>query len=172
MTRDETKQLLVLIQTAFPSYKPQDKTLAVDLWHAMLADYEYGAILAALQAFITTNTSGFAPTIGQLLDQYHRLIQKPRLETMAAWSMVSKAIRNGIYGYKEEFERLPVEVQRAVGSAEQLHYWAMSEDYNEDVAMSNFRKSYEVVCKRQDEFERPPMSARNLIEQTANRLEG
>ena len=69
MTRDETIELLMMVQAAFPNYKPQDKTVAVNTWFLMLADYPYQQVQMALKAYIATDTSGFAPSIGQIIDK-------------------------------------------------------------------------------------------------------
>ena len=41
-----------------------------------------------------------------------------------AWSMVRKAICNGIYGYKEEYRKLPDKVKTAIGNPLMIHEWA------------------------------------------------
>jgi hypothetical protein len=66
MTRDETIKLLMVIQSAYPNFKPPDKTVAVDTWYTMLKDMDYNVVQMGLRAYITSDTSGFAPSIGQL----------------------------------------------------------------------------------------------------------
>ncbi|MCD8207658.1 MAG: hypothetical protein LUD72_06960 [Bacteroidales bacterium] len=172
MTKQETMQILVVIQTAYPNYKPNDKTLAIDLWNTMLGSYDYHAVLLALQAYIATDTSGFAPAIGQIIGKLNEIRQNNAdlLTGMEAWSMVSKALRNGGYHYSEEFQKLPEDVQRAVGSAEMLHVWAMDPDFNESVVMSQFLKSYQTATDQRREREKLPANIRALIEDTTGRM--
>ena len=47
MTRDEVINILMVIQAAYPNYKPQDKTVAVNTWYMMLKDYEKEVVEAA-----------------------------------------------------------------------------------------------------------------------------
>ena len=67
MTREETVQLLMVIQSAFPNYKVPDKTTAVNTWFTMLHDYEYQLVMLSLHKYIATDTSGFAPSIGAIV---------------------------------------------------------------------------------------------------------
>ena len=59
----------MMVQAAFPNYKPPDKTVAVNTWFLMLSDYPYQQVQMALKAYIATDTSGFAPSIGQIIDK-------------------------------------------------------------------------------------------------------
>ena len=83
---------------------------------------------------------------------------------MEAWSLVRKAIGNGNYGSVEEFEKLPPTIQKAVGSADMIKRWAMS-DSNEvsTVIQSNFLRSYRTAVKRDEEYAKMPEDVKKLI---------
>ena len=49
MTRDETIEILMVVQAAYPNYKPHDKTVTVNLWYEMLLDYSYQQVGAAVK---------------------------------------------------------------------------------------------------------------------------
>ena len=57
MTRDETIKILMVVQAAYPNYKPQNKTVAVNVWTEMLSDIPYEQVSVAVKAYIQTNTS-------------------------------------------------------------------------------------------------------------------
>lgn len=164
MTRDETKKILMMIQAAFPNFKPPDKTVAVNTWFLMLKDVEYSTVETALRVYITTDTSGFAPSIGQLLDKLHAIQRPQELNEMEAWSLVSKALRNGYYGANEEFRKLPTLVQKALGSPQQLRIWASDEKYNESVVSSNFMRAYRFEIKRMSDRQKIPPEILGLID--------
>lgn len=165
MTRDETKLIIRAITASYPNYKPNDLSSTVDVWATMLVDYDYEGISLALQAYITTDTSGFAPAIGQLIAKYNELKNPAQMNTMEAWSLVSKALRNGYYNSKGEFDKLPPLVQKAVGSPENLFHWSMTDEAEvETVIASNFKKSYETECKRERELQAMPLTIRTMIE--------
>lgn len=169
MTREETIELLMMVQAAFPNYKPPDKTVAVNTWFLMLADYPYQQVQMALKAYIVTDTSGFAPRIGQIIDKIQMITNPAELNEMEAWSLVSKALRNGNYKFKEEFEKLPDLVKEAVGSPENIHNWAQADIKSiESVIQSNFIKSYRIVLNRQKEMQKLPKDIKAMI--SSNRI--
>ena len=153
------------IQTFYPNYQVENKEFTINAWYAIIGDCDYKPMEKALQAYITTDTSGFAPNIGQLLDKLH-LIQNPQeLNEMEAWSLVSKALRNGYYGAVEEFNKLPPLVQKAVGSPDNLRNWSQTDTNSiENVVQSNFIKTYRTVVNRENEIKKMPADVRTLIE--------
>lgn len=165
MTRDEIKEMLMVIQAAYPNYKPQDKTVAVNTWYMMLKDYEKEVVEAALKIYIASDTSGFAPAIGQLIDKINTVTAPPELNSMAAWGLVSTALRNGNYGAEQEFEKLPLTVKKAVGSPDNLRHWARSDSKSiETVIQSNFIRTYEAEVRRKNEAAKTPPDVRALID--------
>ena len=169
VTRDETIELLMMVQAAFPNYKPPDKTVAVNTWLLMLADYPYQQVQMALKAYIATDTSGFAPSIGQMIDKMQMINSNAEQNEMEAWSLVSKALRNGNYKSKEEFEKLPDLVKEAVGSPENIHNWAQSDIKSiESVIQSNFIKSYRLVVNRKKEIQKLPKEIKAMISGNKN----
>lgn len=165
MTRDETIKLLMAIQSAYPNFKPPDKTVAVDTWYTMLRDMDYNVVQMGLRAYITSDTSGFAPSIGQLINTIYTIQNPQELNEMEAWFLVSRAIRNGYYGAVEEFNKLPPLVQKAVGSPDNLRNWALTDSKSiENVVQSNFMRTYRTVVNRENEIKKMPADVRTLIE--------
>ena len=153
------------VQASYPNFNPPDKTVTINTWFLLLKDNEYLAIEQALRAYITTDTSGFAPNIGQLLDKLHAIQSPQELNEMEAWSLVSKALRNGYYGAVEEFDKLPPLVQKAVGSPDNLRNWSQTDvKAIETVIQSNFMRSYAAIVKREYEIKKMPADVQALIE--------
>ena len=156
MTRDETIKILMAIQAAYPNYKPQDKTVAVNVWSEMLSDVPYEKVSAAVKSYIQTDTSGFAPSVGDVRERVRDIFAKEDdLNETAAWSLVLKAIRRSTYYSEEEFAKLPATVQRAVASPKQLRELATLEDVDGKtltVIQSNFQRAFRVEQKREREW--------------------
>lgn len=164
MDREETKKIIRVICASYPNYKPTDLSETIDIWTTMLAEYSYEHIAVALKTYIATDTSGFAPSIGQLVNSIKSITEKENLTEMQAWTLVDKAIRNGLYGAEKEFENLPPEVQKAVGSPSQLRQWALTDqDSIQTVAQSNFMRSYRAVVEREKYVARIPESVKQLM---------
>lgn len=167
MTREETVKIIRIMVDSYPNYKPNNISETVDVWQMMLSDYDYNLVAMALNAYILSDTSGFAPSIGQLVAKMQTISQPQELDGMTAWGLVSKALRNGTYGAVEEFNKLPPLVRQAVGMPDNLKNWATS-DYQtiETVIQSNFLRTYETVVKRANEINRMPDNIKTLIEKT------
>lgn len=168
LTKEETKKILYIMCNCFQNFRPSNIAETTEVWEMMLSDYTYQQISVALKSYILSDTSGFAPTIGQLVDMVHSVSKPQELNEMEAWALVSKAIRNSGYRYTEEFLKLPTIIQRAIGTPEQLHIWAIDEDYNETVVMSNFQRSYRLVLMQKDESAKLPTEAQNLLSNNEN----
>lgn len=164
MTREETQNLLAMIQATYPNFNPPDKTAAVNAWRIALSDCKWDDVQRAFAVYMRTNSSGFAPSPGQIVEKIILLTSAQELNELEAWTLVSKALRNSTYNSVEEFQRLPVSVQKAIGRPEQLRMWAMDETFNESVASSNFMRSYRVVMERKKEINKLPEKMRELIE--------
>lgn len=149
---------------SYPNYKPNNISETVDVWQMMLSEYTYEQISIALKAYIISDTSGFAPSIGQLVDMMKSITFPQELNDMEAWSLVSKAIRNSGYNSVEEFAKLPPLVQKAIGLPDQLRIWALDENYNEQVVSSNFMRCYRNELSRNDELSKMPADVKVLIE--------
>lgn len=155
MTRDETIKILMAIQAAYPNYRPQDKTVAVNVWAEMLSDIPYEQVSIAVKAYIQTDTSGFAPSVGDIREKVRDIFsKKDDLNETAAWSLVMKAIRRSTYYSEEEFAKLPPVVRRAVASPKQLREWATLEDVDGKamtVIQANFQRTFRIEQKREQE---------------------
>lgn len=176
MTRDETKKIIYAMTYAYPNYKPvkdnskeptKEMSKVIDLWTNLLEAYPYQQISAALQAYILTDKSGFAPAIGQLIDKIQTDNEMGELE---AWALVSKALRNGYYGSEEEFAKLPPLVQKTVGNPSNLRQWSQTaSDSVETVLQSNFIRNYRTEVKRANELSKLPESVKSVLLGTTNK---
>lgn len=163
MTRDEVKEIIMIMTYTYPNYKPADITATVDTWTAILSSYQFEHIRAALHSYILSDTKGFAPTPGQLIDKIP--IKSFDMTEMEAWGMVNKALSNSSYHAKEEFDKLPLVVQKTLGRFEVLQEWAgMEIDTVQSVIQSNFIRNYRTVLQREKERNKLPTRLREILE--------
>ena len=168
---EEARRIIAVMMVSYPNFKPIDTELMATTWADMLNEYSYEQVSVALKCYITTDTSGFAPSIGQLIDKLKTVEQPQELNELQAWGLVRKAINNSGYHSEEEFAKLPPLVQKAVGTPGQLKQWGMSDiESIETVAQSNFMRTYRAVVKREDEVSRMPIEIRQLIQQNEPKI--
>lgn len=164
MTEKEVRQLLAMTQAVYPNYNPPSREAAVNAWLMCLSEYDNNVVMAAFKAYMTTNTSGFAPVPGQLIEILQTLTQPSELNELEAWSLVRKALKNCGYNSEQEFAKLPTVVQKTVGTPQQLKIWACDSEFNENVVSSNFIKTYRTEVKRATELNKMSSDVRKLIE--------
>ena len=163
MTRDEVKEIIMIMTYTYPNYKPADITATVDTWTAILDSYQFEHIRAALHSYILSDTKGFAPTPGQLIDKIP--VKSFDMTEMEAWGMVNRALSNSSYHAKEEFDKLPLVVQKTLGRFEVLQEWAgMEIDTVQSVIQSNFIRNYRTVLQREKERNKLPTRLREILE--------
>lgn len=168
MTFDETNTILTLLQTEYPQSfsKMDDRAMAMKLklWASEFQYDEYKAVYAVVRAIMSAGNREFAPNIGTIREKLRSFSTDGELTENQAWALVSKAVSNGIYGYKDEYAKLPPAVQSAVGRPEQLHEWAlMPVDEVQSVVASNFQRSYRIVAQRERELAKIPPDVRELL---------
>lgn len=168
MTREETVKIIRIICGSFPNFKPSDLSETVDIWNMMLDEYTYNQIAGALKSYILSDSTGFSPSIGQLIAKVKTIEETAQLNESEAWGLVSKAIRNGYYGAVEEFSKLPPLVQKAVGTPDNLRNWSQTNlESVETVIQSNFLRAYRAEAKRAAEISKMPSDIKTMIENTS-----
>ena len=175
MTKAETVRILAVLKAAYPhafkNLTKADAEAMLNLWAMQFEADSADLVAAAVNALISSRQAGYSPTIGEVKAQMQKLTAKEELSEAAAWALVSKACANGIYGYREEFAKLPEAVQRAVGAPEQLKAWAMmDEDTVESVVASNFKRSYRADQERQKENEMLPKEVKDMLSGVADQM--
>ena len=169
MTFDETKTIMTLLQTEYPqSFSKMDSrmmAMKLKLWATEFQHDDYRAVYAVVRAIMSAGGREFAPNIGTIREKMRDYSSGNELSENEAWSIVSKAISNGIYGYQQEYDKLPPAIQKAVGEAEQLKRWAvMPVDEVQSVVASNFQRSYRQIKQREREMAKIPADVMKLLD--------
>lgn len=174
MTRDDVIKIMSVLRGAYPHFyrdiSKQEAYDTINLWTDMFSNDDASIVAAAVKSLIDGDDKGFPPTIGQVKAKMRLLVGSDELTEAEAWNLVSKAVKNGLYGAVEEFEKLPPAVKRIVGSPSQLRDWAsMDSDTLHSVVASNFQRSYKVVATREKEIAALPDDVKKLINFAMNK---
>lgn len=174
MNREEVLMVMTVLRGAYPQFyrgiTAKEAEATVSLWEDMFRNDNLQIVLCAVKSVIEGDDKGFPPTIGQVKAKMRLLVGSDELTEAEAWNLVSKAVKNGLYGAVEEFEKLPLAVKRIVGSPSQLRDWAfMDSDTLQSVVASNFQRSYKVVATREKEISALPDDVKKLINFAMNK---
>ncbi len=168
MERSDVLKILAVLRGAYPQFyrgiSKQEAEDTVNLWLDMFKGDDARIVTVAVKCLIESDEKGFPPTIGQVKSHMRLLTEKEELTESDAWNLVSKALRNGLYGSAEEFEKFPPEIKRIVGAPSTLREWAMMDaDTVHSVVSSNFRRSYRAIAQKEREIGKLPQDVRNML---------
>ena len=166
MTREEVKQILMVMSTTYTNWKPENMTNTVNVWSMIFKDYDAITIQNALMEYIQNDIKGFAPVPGQIIACIKTEVGG--LLEADAWDLVTKAISNSIYNSDEEYAKLPVECQKAVGSANNLRQLAIVDiDTLQTVEKSTFMSRYRAVVSSLKKEQQRPEYIKDRLESKA-----
>ena len=101
--------VMAIIKEFYPAFHkdktPEQIQVSVRLWHEMFKDDDGNQVLAAVKAFVATDTKGFPPSVGQIKQRLVQLNALDMPDEAEAWGQVWKAIQNSGYHSKEEFDK-------------------------------------------------------------------
>lgn len=169
MERNDVLKIMAVLRGAYPQfYRGISRAEAedtVNLWTDMFRADDPALVAAAVKSVIEGDEKGFPPTIGQIRTKLRLITGTKELTEAEAWDMVSRAIRNGLYGAAEEFEKFPPTVRRIVGSANTLREWArMDTETVHSVVSSNFQRSYRAIAAREKEVQTLPPEVKAMVQ--------
>ena len=175
MTEDDCAKILMTIDACYPNFNVNNDSIEYTkkAWNVFLKDFEYKEIETALRIYIMTSGSAFAPSVSELIAAARKPKQLTEIGAEEAWPQVRKAIRNSLYNSEEGFAALPELAQKVVGSPNQLRTWGMMESREIDtVIWSNFKKSYEALQKRTNDYAALPKDVQQLLDNTSKNMIG
>lgn len=175
MTREETSKILKIIKASWPhSFAKMTVSEMADilnLWEVMFAEDDVGLVGLTVKTMIASADYSFAPTVGQIKARMMRLQETNGIGEADAWNMVAKAVRNSGYEAAKEFNSLPDDVRRIVGSPNQLKDWSqMDSDTLHSVVASNFMRAYRARQASQREYKAIPESVKTALHGMGMRL--
>ena len=175
MNQTETLKIMAVLRGAYPAFyrdmSRKEAESVVALWAEMFAEDDVAIVAAAVKALIATDDKGFPPHIGAVKAKVRQIAQPSGMTPQEAWNLVAKAIRNSAYESREEYGKLPKEIQRLVGSPNQLRDWAlMDSDTVHSVVASNFQRSFVARQKADNDFKALPRDVQAMIGSVAERM--
>lgn len=140
----------MIILSAYPVHFKNQTPETIDnmtaAWELALDGVEYQQAQTGLQIYLRTDTKGFPPSPGQIINSLIAASETDdeRIGEMTAWSLVMQALKNSgdINRAREEYNALPGIVRATVGSPENLVEWAIDENFNAEVAQGIFLRQF------------------------------
>lgn len=170
MTRDETKVVFAILRTAFPAFyskcTAEDLRLAIDLWEEMFAADDVNIVKYALHKIIST--AKFPPTIGEVKETMRGLMQAATNEATdeELWQMLKSALRDGIWGAEDAFDKLPPILKRYCGTPSTIRDLAVIDtDTLDTVYHGQFLKQISTIRNREESLRDMPEGIKGMMQQ-------
>ena len=166
MNKSEVAKVLYVIRAAYPRFFNQvtDAEAMVNAWWYVLREYSARDVNMGLKVYLDNDELGFPPSPVQILTMVRRVKDQPVKELTAAeaWQVVWDAITSLRWESPEqEFNKLPYECRRALGSAESLREIAMMDTDSVMIGeKARFMRQYEAIREREKDFTRIPQAVR------------
>lgn len=164
MTRDETKQLLTLLSTAYPKHfrdmSQEEKLGQIALYEDMFKEYPVQIVATALKGYIRDNE--YPPTIAGLQKQINLLV--PKQDPVELWNTFARAVAKGSVLTPKEFGELPEPIKRWCGGLDTIKELAKidASSFN-TVTRGQFLKSIGTIMEREERQAALPPSMRGML---------
>lgn len=178
MNHQETSAVLSILKAAYPMFyskmnRRQMETV-LNLWTIEFAEDEKESVLAAVLQLIQDHT-GFPPDIAAVKGKLREMVRaangEPTNEEL--WQRLAKAAQNGVYGAKEEYQKLPPILKKYLGSPDTLRTMAaMDEETFNTVSKGQFLKQVEILRKREETDQLMPPDVRAMLQQVYKPMDG
>lgn len=153
MDKKDILECLSLLKVAYPyiyrDISDGDAKALVNLWSFSFADSDPQTVKFAVSELI--KRSSYAPSIADIRDYISSMedIASGVPSDAEMWMILVRAVRNGNYNAREEFEKLPEELKAYAGDPGQLRAWAqIDESIFNSVHQSNFMKNFKASRQR------------------------
>jgi len=171
MEKEETKQLMTILQIAYPSHyrnmSIEEKKQTLILYHDIFNEIPAELIVQALKNY--TKVNQYPPTIAGLQEQIDMLISKETLGEL--WNVLKKAICRSGYNYVEEFNKLPPLCQKWAGSPITLHELSQVDiDNLNTVTRGQFLKTIGSIKQREEAQAMIPDSLKASIAEMTSKM--
>ena len=172
MLRQEILQLIYITKATYPKaferYTQADYSNMELAWSMVLGDYNYAQASMGLKTFLASDTKGFPPSPGQIVECIRKASRHPDDDILAAeaWEMVWRAIGDVRWDKpEEEYDKLPKKIQKIIGSAVALA--EMAKMPTNDILIgekARFIHQYDAYTEREAEYQKIPQEFRPAIE--------
>lgn len=154
MTKSEFSKIIAILKGVYADPKFVADTVAIEIWYVFFKDYPFEVIMEAATNYIKNDDFGKAPVPGQIIASINT--GKEYLPSEDAWNLVYNGICNSNYHALEEFQKLPPECQKAIGSATNMKEMAVLNYYEMSRSKEQFLKAYKAEVDKRKSHDRTP----------------
>lgn len=157
MTLEEARKILQVLRINYPmsfkSMSQEDTDAYLKLWTVSFKNYEYIVVANAVNQIIQGDVREFAPNIAQVKNKITKMIVNKKIgqtkDGGEAWELVLKNAKCDPHQSKLNYDKLPENVQKALGGSYLLRDIAWSNKKDLQYYRDRFLKAYKDICEEQ-----------------------
>lgn len=147
MTKKEFAVIAATIKTAFAWARLFENEQAIEIWYKKLNDIPTEVLMVVVDRWLETKNQ--PPTIADLRAEAAKTVNGETPVWTDGWQQVRNAISK--YGYMQRDKALQSMDKLTAETVSLLGWQQICESENVDTIRANFRMTYEVLAKRQEE---------------------
>lgn len=155
MTYEETKQILSVLKANyfnfFKDWNKEQGEAFLSLWSEAFKNDNTEHVVKAVKSIIYTNVSPFPPSIAQVKNEMFKKVSSNQLEAGQAWEIVLRSAKCDYQQAKENYHKLPINVQKAIGSPSFLVELGYSSSDAVGFKRKEFESKYDLMQKEEKE---------------------
>lgn len=149
MNREQTKKILHLINVNYPNAYARmtdaDKEELITLWEMSFSKSDPNAVMQAVMQWISTDTKGFPPVIGQIKEIMMQSVKLPHIDAEEAWLICVKNAKCNEATSSDNYKELPMTIQDALGGYGKLVQLAWSDNDSAKWLKKDFIARYQAI---------------------------
>ena len=171
MTRQEFGSIVAVLRNAYLDKDFLSDNESAEVWYGFLKDLDFGEVKIAVAKLVSENK--WMPTIAEIMSQV-KLLNETVYDSDGdneLWDLIVKASKNSTYGAVEEFNKLPIECQKFLGSATSLKDFGLIDPNTlQTVVKGQFLKTIPAIRKHTEYNNGLPLEVKLAIEESKQRM--
>lgn len=151
MTYEETRDILKIMKTnymsSFSKMTKQDSIDLLNLWAEAFKNDDARLVAKAVKSIIYSETRDFMPNIGKVKKRMFELSGLNQTDVGEAWELVLKNARCDLSWAKENYYKLPTNIQKALGTYTVLSEIGYMDNDSVNFARRDFERKYNEVIE-------------------------
>lgn len=153
MTFEETREILRILKlnymASFSKMTKEDSMDFLNLWSEAFKNDDVRLVIQAVKSIIYSDTREFAPNIGQVKAKMFGLSGIKQMDVGEAWQKVMRNISCNPQYARENYEKLPANIQKALGSYGVLKEIGYMDNNAVNFARRDFEKRFKEVLEEE-----------------------
>lgn len=151
MNKTETAKVLGYLKftyiNSFSKMDEDEKNAMVSVWQKHFEKDDFNKVMQAVEKICLT--SRYVPTVAEIKDAMFDVSGIKQLDVGKAWEIVIKNARNDRGQAKANFDKLPANIQNALGSYMLLNEIGLSNPKDTSYIRSSFEKRYNEIIEHE-----------------------